>query len=86
MRGHHEHRQRAQYQKIYILADSLLELFVGHCVIARLQRLPEMSSGERAEDEPECRRMRELVAQLVAEEQIVERNQHDPVRQTDDGD
>ena len=28
--------------------------------------------------------MRELAAQFVAKQQIVERNQHDPVRQTDD--
>ena len=27
--------------------------------------------------------MRELLAQFVAEEKIVERNQHDPIRQTD---
>ena len=30
--------------------------------------------------------MRELAAQFVAEEKIVERNQHDPVRQTDNAD
>ena len=45
-----------------------------------------MSGRERAEGEPECRRMRKLAAQFVAEQQIVERNQNDPVRQTDDAD
>jgi len=84
MGGHHEHRQRAQHQEIYIPAHPLLQLVFGHHVISRLERFPEMSSRERAESEPECRRMRKLAAELVAEQQIVERNQHDPVRQTDD--
>ena len=42
-----------------------------------------MTRCKRAEGEPERRRMRELLAQFVAEEKIVEWNQHDPVRQTD---
>lgn len=45
-----------------------------------------MSGRERAEREPECRRIRELVAQFVPKQQIVKRNQHDPVRHTDDVD
>src|SRR5213079_1011866 len=75
-----------KHQEIYTPAHPLLELIVGQRVIARLERLPEMSGCERAEGEPEYRRMRELAAQFVAEQQIVERNQHDPVRQTDDAD
>jgi hypothetical protein len=70
----------------YVPAHPLLQLVVGHHIIARLERLLEMSGRERAEGEPECWRTHELVAQLVAEQQIVERNQHDPVRQTDDAD
>jgi hypothetical protein len=68
VRGHNEHRQCAQYQKIYIPPHPLLQLFVGHGVIARLERLPEMSGRERAEGEPECRRMCELAAQFVAKQ------------------
>src|SRR6266480_2493302 len=34
-----------------------------------------MSSPERAEGEPECRRLRKLAAQFVAKQQIVTRNQ-----------
>src|SRR6266480_5393983 len=45
-----------------------------------------MSSPERAEGEPECRRLRKLAAQFVAKQQIVKRNQHDPVWQTNDAD
>jgi hypothetical protein len=30
--------------------------------------------------------MRELAPQFVSEEKIVERNQHDPIRQTDNAD
>src|SRR6266576_6241267 len=45
-----------------------------------------MSSSERAEGEPECRRLRKLTAQFVAKQQIVKRNQHDPVWQTNDAD
>src|SRR5947209_156419 len=62
----------------------LFQLVVGHRVISRLERFPEMADRERAEGEPECRRMRELAAQFIAQQQIVEWNQHDPVRQTDD--
>ena len=45
--------------------------------------LSKMTGCERAKGEPERRRMRELEAQFVSEDNIVERNQHDPVRQTD---
>ena len=45
-----------------------------------------MTRCKRAEGEPKGRRMRELLAQFVAEEKIVERNQHDPIRQTDNAD
>src|SRR5207248_7911341 len=45
-----------------------------------------MSSPERAEGEPECRRLRKLAAQFVAKQQIMKRNQHDPVWQTNDAD
>src|SRR5947208_6658733 len=43
VRGHHEHRQCAQYQEIYIPPHPLLQLLVGHRIIARLERLPKMS-------------------------------------------
>src|SRR5262249_20266898 len=36
-----------------------------------------------AEREPEWRRMRALTAQFITEKEIVQRYQHDPVRQTD---
>ena len=42
-----------------------------------------MTGCKRAENEPENRRVCELTSQFVAEEKIVERNQHDPLRQTD---
>jgi hypothetical protein len=42
-----------------------------------------MTGCERTKGEPERRRLRELTPQFVAEEKIVERNQHDPVRPTD---
>jgi len=42
-----------------------------------------MTGSKRAESEPENRRLRELASQFLAEENIVERNPHDPVRQTD---
>ena len=45
-----------------------------------------MTHCKRAEGEPERRRMRELAVQFVAKEEIVEWNQHDPVRQTDNAD
>ena len=45
-----------------------------------------MAGRQRAEREPERRRVRDLAAQFVAEQQIVQRNQHDPVRQSDDAD
>src|SRR5437867_2230340 len=58
--GHHEHRYGAQHQEIHIPAHPLLELVVGHCVIARLKRLPEMFGRKRAEGELECWRMGEM--------------------------
>ena len=45
-----------------------------------------MTGRERAEGEPQHRRLRELAAQFVTEQQIMEGNQHDPVRQTDNAD
>src|SRR6266850_7152122 len=86
MRSHEEHRDCAQDQEIKIPACPLLQLLVSHSVVAHAERLPEMTRGERAEGEPEHGRMRELAAQFVAEEKIVEWNQHDPVRQTHNAD
>ena len=42
------------------------------------------TAPERTESEPQCRQMRELAAQFVAKQQIVKRNQHNPLRQTDE--
>jgi hypothetical protein len=41
---------------------------------------------ERTEGEPECRRICKLAAQFIAKQQIVQRDQHDPVRQSNDAD
>ncbi len=86
MGGHDEHRDRAQDQQIDIPARPLLQLLVRHRVVAHAERFPEMTRCERAESEPERRRLRELAAQFVAEQKIMEGNQHDPVRQTDNAD
>ncbi len=45
-----------------------------------------MTGCERAESEPEHGRLRELAAQFVTEEKIVQRNQYDPIGQTDNAD
>jgi len=86
VRSHEEHCYCAQDQEIKIPPRPLLQFLVRHSVVARTERLPEMTRCKRAEGEPERWRMRELVAQFVAEEKIVEWNQHDPVRQTDNTD
>ena len=67
VRSHHEHRQRAQNQEVDIPSGTLLELLVWHHVISHAKCFPKMTGCERAEREPERRRMRELAAQLVTE-------------------
>ena len=86
MRGHNEHRQSAQYQEIHIPPNPLLQLFIGHRIIARLECLPEMAGCQRAERQPKRRRLRKFAVQFLAKQQIVKRNQHDPVWQADDTD
>ena len=87
VRGHHEHRDRAQHEQVDIPARALLELVLGHRVVADVERLPEMARGESAEHQPQTPAFAMmLLAQLVAEQQVVQRNQHDPVRKPDDAD
>src|SRR5690348_11903134 len=45
-----------------------------------------MSCRQRTESEPECWRLCELTTQFIAKQQVVERNQYDPVRHSNHAD
>ena len=82
----HEHAHRLEDQQVGIPAQRLLHLPLGQLAVALAEGGHHLRDGDAAEGRPEAGRAADLLPHLGVEQVAAERDEHDPVGQTDEGD